>query len=238
MISALAVVVPARDEEELLGGCLDALHRAARHPRVRALPVRMIVVADACTDGTEAVARRHGAELLQLTAGNVGAARAAGSDHAIGTAPASRRGLTPEGLWLAHTDADSRVPADWLAQQLAHAAAGWHAVVGTIRVTDWTGHMEGTAVAFRRHYQQEWPADLHRHVHGANLAVRADAYRAAGGFEPRRVGEDRTLVAALEAAGRRVKRTTRNPVTTSARREARARGGFGDFLQELDALTG
>lgn len=238
MIRALAVIVPARDEEELLGDCLDALRRAAGHPRVRHLPSRMVVVADTCTDRTAAVARRHGGELLELTAGNVGAARAAGTSHALAATVAARPGLSTDSVWLAHTDADSRVPADWFARQLAHAACGWHAVVGTVHVADWTGHPDRTALAFLRHYQQDPPTDDHRHVHGANLAVRADAYRAAGGFAPLPVGEDRTLVAALESAGYRVKRTTRNPVATSARRNPRARGGFGDFLRDLDALTG
>ncbi|MEV4615487.1 glycosyltransferase [Kitasatospora sp. NPDC049258] len=238
MIRALAVVVPARDEQELLGGCLEAVHRAARHPRVRDLPVRVVVVADACTDGTAAIARRHGAEPLELAAGNVGAARAAGSDHALDAALASRPGLAPDGVWLAHTDADSLVPVGWLAQQLAHAAAGWHAVVGTVRVTDWSGHPDSTAAAFRRHYRQGGWFAGHPHIHGANLAVRADAYRAAGGFEPLTVGEDRALVAGLEATGHRVKRTTRCPVATSARRGSHVRGGFGDFLQDLDALAG
>ncbi|MFJ7280978.1 glycosyltransferase [Kitasatospora sp. NPDC098663] len=238
MIHALAVVVPARDEEELLADCLDALCRAARHPRVRDLPCRVIVVADACRDATAAIARGHGAQLLELTAGNVGAARAAGSRHALDTALSARPGLTPDSVWLAHTDADSRVPADWLAHQVTHAACGWEAVVGTVRVADWSGHPDRTATAFRLRYQQEEQADGHRHVHGANLAVRADAYRAAGGFQPLRVGEDRALVGALEAAGFRVKRTSRSPVTTSARRDPRARGGFGDFLRDLDALIG
>ncbi|WP_033822592.1 glycosyltransferase family 2 protein [Kitasatospora sp. MBT63] len=235
MIRALAVIVPARDEAELLGGCLAALRRAARHPQVRGLPVRVIVVADACTDATADIARRNGAELLEITEANVGAARAVGSDHALDTTLAAGSG--PGSLWLAHTDADSVVPAGWLARQLAHAAAGWHAVVGTVHVTDWTGHPDGAAAAFRRHYRQDRAAAWHPHVHGANLAVRADAYRAAGGFEPLAVGEDRTLVAALEAAGHPVKRTTRNPVATSARRDPRARGGFGDFLQGLDTIT-
>ncbi|OKI13354.1 glycosyltransferase [Streptomyces sp. CB03911] len=238
MIRSLAVVVPARDEEELLGDCLDALRRAAAHPRVRALPVRVVVVADACVDGTAAVARRHGTDLLELSAGSVGAARAAGSRHAVRLALAARPGLTGRQVWLAHTDADSLVPPGWLAQQLAHAAAGWHAVVGTVRVADWSGHPDGTADAFRRRYRRHGLPAGHPHVHGANLAVRADAYHAAGGFDPLTVGEDRNLVAALEAAGHRVKRTTRNPVTTSARRDPRARGGFGDFLLGLDSLTG
>ncbi|WP_371483559.1 glycosyltransferase family 2 protein [Kitasatospora sp. NBC_00315] len=237
MIRALAVVVPARDEEELLGGCLDTVHRAARHPRLVDVPIRVIVVADACTDGTAALARRYGADLVELTVGNVGAARAAGSEHAVRLTRASLPGLTLDEVWLAHTDADCRVPAGWLARQLVHAAAGWHAVVGTVHVADWTGHPEGTAEAFRRHYRQGWTADGHRHVHGANLAVRADAYRTAGGFEALTVGEDRSLVAALEGAGRRIRRTTRHPVITSARRDPRARDGFGKFLRSLDPLT-
>ncbi|RAJ39991.1 glycosyl transferase family 2 [Kitasatospora sp. SolWspMP-SS2h] len=237
MIRAVAVVVPARDEEELLGSCLTALHRALRHPRVRALPHRVVVVADACTDGTAEVARRYGAQVLELTAGNVGAARAAGSERAVDLALATGSALAPAGVWLAHTDADSRVPSAWLARQLDHAALGWHAVVGTVRVTDWTGHRQATAGAFRRHYRHPAGAGGHRHVHGANLAVRADAYRAVGGFAPLAVGEDRALVAALEAAGHRVRRIPDTPVTTSARRDPRAPGGFGDFLRGLDSLT-
>lgn len=81
------------------------------------------------------------------------------------------------------------------------------------------------------HYQQDQLADEHRHV-------RADAYRVAGGFQPLPVGEDRALVAALEAPGFRVKRTSRNPVSASARRNPRAHGGFGNFLRGLDALPG
>ncbi|NEA42696.1 hypothetical protein G3I42_26205, partial [Streptomyces sp. SID11385] len=48
-LAALAVVVPAHDEEALLPHALAALRRAARHP---ALPVRVrvVVVADACAD--------------------------------------------------------------------------------------------------------------------------------------------------------------------------------------------
>jgi glycosyltransferase involved in cell wall biosynthesis len=231
VIRAVAVVVPARDEQGLLGACLDSLRRAARHPRVRGVPVRVTVVADACTDGTAVLARRHGADVVELAARNVGAARAAGSARALDLAIGG--GLTPHEVWLAHTDADSRVPSGWLAHQLDCAAAGWCAVAGTVRVTDWTGHPSATAVAFRRHCLDEQRADRHPFVHGANLGVRADAYRAAGGFPPLPVGEDRVLVAALEAAGVPVGRTGRHPVTTSARRDARARGGVGDFLLGL-----
>ncbi|MFB7664024.1 glycosyltransferase [Kitasatospora sp. NPDC056138] len=230
MIRAVGVVVPARDEQELLGGCLDSLRLAARHPRVRNMPVHVTVVADACADGTAALARQHGTDVLELEVRNVGAARAAGRDQALGLSLTSRRDLALQNVWLAHTDADSRVPADWLAHQLAYVASGWHAVVGTVRIADWTGHPAATAAAFRRHYRGSRHPKEHPHVHGANFAVRADAYRAVGGFAPLAVGEDRVLVAALNEAGHPVKRTSLHLVTTSARRDARARGGFGDFL--------
>ncbi|WP_406195174.1 glycosyltransferase [Kitasatospora sp. NBC_01560] len=240
MIGALAVVVPARDEEELLPGCLEALDRALRHPGVPDLPVLVTVVADGCTDATARIGRAFGAAVLEVNACNVGAARAAGSTHALGAAAQIAPGQGAGGVWLAHTDADSRIPPDWIARQLAYAVSGWHAVAGTVRVTDWHGHPERTAAAFARHYQHDDdPRSAgHPHVHGANLGVRGDAYRAVGGFQPLAVGEDRALVAALDTAGYHVGRTVHSPVTTSGRRDPRARGGFGDYLRGLDTLAG
>ena len=60
MIEAVGVVVPAHDEEELLPACLAGLTEAAAmavedRPGLR---VRIVVAADACTDGTVAVARQ------------------------------------------------------------------------------------------------------------------------------------------------------------------------------------
>ncbi|MYW03591.1 glycosyltransferase family 2 protein, partial [Streptomyces sp. SID3343] len=50
------------------------------------------------------------------------------------------------------------------------------------------------------------------------------------GFAPIAVGEDRALVAVLEAAGRRVLRTDALRVLTSARTDPRAPAGFGRDL--------
>ncbi|GAA2152703.1 glycosyltransferase family 2 protein [Kitasatospora kazusensis] len=239
MIGALAVVVPARDEEELLPGCLEALDRAIQHPGVPDLPILVTVVADGCTDSTAWIARRHGVAVVEVDGGNVGAARAVGSSHALLTASEIVPGLTPDRMWLAHTDADSQVPPDWIVRQLAFAVSGWHAAAGTVRVTDWNGHPQRTPAAFARRYQYEdLNAIWHPHVHGANLGVRGDAYRAVSGFRPLAVGEDRALVTALEAVGYRVGRTLHSPVATSARRDPRAHGGFGDYLRGLDALAG
>jgi hypothetical protein len=58
-IRAVAVVIPAHDEQELLDACLDVLEAAAWRVRDRGIPVLPFVVADACTDATRAMARRR-----------------------------------------------------------------------------------------------------------------------------------------------------------------------------------
>jgi glycosyltransferase involved in cell wall biosynthesis len=230
VIRSVGVVVPAHDEEELLPDCLAALHAAAAQAGAQrpGLRVRIVVAADACSDGTAALARDAGVTVVVLGARNVGRARAAGLRRILRHVP---RNELATGLWLATTDADSRVPADWLARQLRYAAAGWEAVAGTVSVTDWTGHLPGTAAEFARQYGV-WQGP-HPHVHGANLGFTAPAYLDVGGFRPLRTGEDRALVAAMQAQGRRVLRASSLPVVTSARRRYRAPSGFGYDLTTL-----
>jgi glycosyltransferase involved in cell wall biosynthesis len=236
MIEAVGVVVPAHDEEELLPACLAALCQAvatvtAERPGLR---VRIVVAADACTDDTAAVARRAGALVVPLNFKNVGTARASGLNELLrpGAAAWGGRPPAPERLWLATTDADSMVPARWLADQLQLAAAGWEAVVGTVAVGDWTGHADRTVREFTRRYGS-WQ-DWHPHVHGANLGFTARAYAAVGGFPALRTGEDRALVGALQACGYRVLRSAAAPVATSSRVRYRAPAGFGHDLATLN----
>jgi hypothetical protein len=77
--------------------------------------------------------------------------------------------------------------------------------------------------------------DGHRHIHGANLGVSAEAYVRAGGFAPLRSSEDVALVEALIAHGARVVWTAAPRVVTSARRDFRAPDGFGATLMRVDA---
>ena len=170
-----------------------------------------------------------GAAVVTIDAQRAGAARAAGVREVL------RRTshLDPAEVWLATTDADSIVPPCWLREQARYANRGWDAVAGTIRVADWSGRHPGARSLFRRRYGRG--TGPHPHVHGANLGFRAAAYLRAGGFPDVTTGEDRALVAALDAAGSRVLRTRALIVVTSARREARAPHGFGDYLAGLDA---
>jgi Glycosyl transferase family 2 len=225
VIGHVGVVVPAHDEEAALPSCLIALMAAA--DRIQPTPVSICVVADACTDQTAECARLAGVAVVAIRARCVGAARSAGIRHLLRTLP----GVSTDSIWLATTDADSRVPAHWLSRQLGYAGNGWDAVAGTVTVADWTGHPPHLPGSFAAHYAHAGPA--HRHVHGANLGVRASAYLAAGGFRPLPTGEDHELLRALAATGTTALHAGDLAVETSSRRGGRAPDGFSDLLRRL-----
>jgi cellulose synthase/poly-beta-1,6-N-acetylglucosamine synthase-like glycosyltransferase len=220
--------------------------------------VHLVVVADACRDATAKVARRGGASVISIGARNVGMARAAGVREVLQRTAY----LDPADVWIATTDADTLVPPDWLDQQIRYASGGWDAVVGTIRVADWSGHPPRVRARFlerygawtsradgevsrggrelsRRehcggeHFGGEHLGGEHPHVHGANLGFRAAAYLRTGGFPELPTGEDHALVASLAGSGGKVLRTDAVTVVTSARMQARAPSGFADYLLGL-----
>ncbi|MFJ6752086.1 glycosyltransferase [Streptomyces sp. NPDC091266] len=230
---AIAVLIPAHNEQELLPRALAAVRAAARHPALADVHILTVVAADACVDGTAEVASEAGASVLSLGSQNPGKARAAAAQHAMATLETS-----PTTTWIASTDADSVVPPNWLAFQLDQARAGWEAVVGTVTVAQWPPVPQ---LADRHHelYHASRPSGgepwRHPHVHGANLGVAAEAYQKVGGFPALPVGEDHAFVSALERNGHRVLRTPNCPVETSSRLRPRAVGGFGDHLAQLAA---
>jgi hypothetical protein len=224
VIETAGVVVPARNEETLLPACLSALRRAARQVSI---PVRVLVAADSCTDRTAEVARAYGARVIRVRARSVGAARAAGMTELLRLTA----GSDPAAVWLATTDADTVVPPHWLRRQVSHAGQGWDVVLGTVTVADWSEHPPDAPAVFAARYESgDRP---HAHVHGANIGIRASAYRAAGGFRPLRTAEDHALLAAAAAAGCSVLPAGDVTVETSGRKHARAPHGFSHLLGTL-----
>lgn len=228
-VDRVAVVVPAHNEVELLPACLRALRAAAHHSPV---PVEIIVVADDCSDGTEHLTAPEHLHLslhqrtLSVEFRNVGTARAAGVMAALAQAG-------PGGLWLLTTDADTRVPANWIRRHLAHAARGVDLVAGTVIPADWAGWPPTLAKRYQRRYDRIAGTAGHDHVHGANLGVGAGAYLAAGGFPAAETGEDVALVAAARAARLTVEFALDVAVLTSTRATARAPQGFSHHLRLL-----
>lgn len=220
------VVIPAHNEAAVLPRCLRGITTAAACWQG---PVLVVVVLDSCDDSSAQLAGQFGCDVhfVSVEAGNVGASRAAGFSYAHSLS----NHVDDSRVWYATTDADSRVDPDWLLRQTAPAA---DMVLGVVRVADWRHH----PAALVRRYLHAYESDMrgsngHNHIHGANMGFRADAYWRVGGFHPLTTGEDVELVERFETASYRIRRDPSLSVTTSARRNGRAPGGFASYLRDL-----
>ena len=214
----IGVCIPAHDEEDHIGPCLESVLRASTHPGLRGETVAVVLVLDSCRDSTASIARNWPVIPVATRARNVGRARGLGAE----------RLLQLGARWLAFTDADSQVSPRWLVDQLSLRA---DVVCGTVEVSDWSAHGAHAHRARRRFEAGYADRDGHRHVHGANLGVSAWHYRQAGGFEPRTCGEDQALVDRLARHGARISWSALPRVRTSARPYSRVDDGFAAALR-------
>ncbi len=169
----LAVIVPAHNEAQRIGRCLASLQRAASHPGLAGEPVMIVVVADDCSDGTEAIAREAGAVTVCTSIRDVSVARTAGADMAVWAGA----------RWLAFVNAHAVVDEDWLAAQLAARA---DVVCGRTALHDAPPPV---------------PAAGGAGVHAGNFGVSSATYCKSAGFSSCIDEDDRALGRALEATG-------------------------------------
>ena len=240
-VSAVGVVVPARDEEERIGRCLHSVRHA-----LAALPadiaVAVAVVLDRCSDTTPRrvaalivdwpdaqVVPATGRSSMRPAGSGVGALRDLGLRHVL----ARLAPHPPAGTWLLSTDADTTVPADWARAHLGCAAAGAHAVAGLADLTTAEPLAADALLRYRAIVDDGVRGATHHHVYGANLGVRADAYLAVGGFPRAGAGEDHGLWRRLRAAGYALAQPVGLRVQTSARLDGRAEGGLAHLLRSL-----
>jgi glycosyltransferase involved in cell wall biosynthesis len=222
--AVVGIVLPVHDEEELLPVALEGIEEA-----VDALPpaimCRVVVVLDDCRDGSSAVAHawagRTGAQVVVGECRSVGTARRAGTQALLSL----WSDVCPAAMWMATTDADSRVPRDWLRVQLEAHRSGSDLWAGRVRV------VEESPVA--RQWKETYAAER-RPIHGASLGFSGTLYEHIGGFRRLRSGEDRDFHQRAVAAGFRVTYDLRAAVTTSARRRGRAPGGFASVLGDVE----
>jgi hypothetical protein len=223
-VAAVGVVLPVHDEEKLLPDSLQGLEVAV-DALAPSIACRVAVVLDNCGDASSAIAHtwgsRFGALVIHRDCGSVGLARRAGSRALLSRWPEE----DPARIWLATTDADSRVPQDWLAVQLEAYASGADMWAGRVRVAE----ESATALRWTRRYSAERDP-----VHGASLGFSAVLYTQLGGFAGMRTGEDRDLHHRAVTAGFRIAYDLRAAVTTSSRRRGRAPEGFARVLDEVD----
>lgn len=238
-VARVVVAIPARNEATLLAGCLASVEVAIKALRQVRPDVDTVVVVglDGCSDDSAAVAECAGVHALALRCAGVGPTRDAAIREglsllgdSIPRGAASRDDRCEHHTWVACTDADTAVPTTWLIRQVMWAESGMDLVIGTVEPTG-----DGDAAVAAAWHSRHRLSEGHPYVHGANLGMRADTWRCAGGFGRRTVGEDVALVARARQHTLRWVATDTTRVVTSARREGRAPGGFADYL---DALAG
>jgi GT2 family glycosyltransferase len=253
------VCIPARNEAERVPRLLASL-AAQNGISVRA-PLRVLVLANNCTDGTvAAVEEVEASGLLATLTLQVRAVELAGAEAHVGTArrmalDAGADWLTadgaPDGILLT-TDADARLPASWIAANLRALRAA--DVVGGRLVIDEDDSADPALAALHARIERYWsgvrmledildppphdPAPRHGDHTGASLAVPVPLYRAVGGLPPLPCGEDNALVGLLRAQGARLRHCPDVQVMVSSRHEGRVSGGMATEMARRARVLG
>jgi glycosyltransferase involved in cell wall biosynthesis len=192
----ISFVVPAYNEERLLGRTLAALHAAARE---LAQPYEVIVVDDGSTDRTAAIAAVGGATVVSVQFRQIARVRNAGGAAATGDV-------------LIFVDADTIVPSSTLHATLAALDRG--AVGGGASV-----YIDGKLPIWVRLFMVpfRFAFRVGRLAAGCYVFSRRADFEAVGGFDKQLyAGEELALSRALGRRGRFV--VLREPVMTSGRK--------------------
>jgi glycosyltransferase involved in cell wall biosynthesis len=228
----ICVLIPARNEEELLPRCLYSLLNAV-HQLPKNCTVEIVLAVDSSTDNTSKIGREilHGiGSVIEIDHQGVGYARLKAGETALTNYTAAL-----DRCWLANTDADCEIPADWLIHQLRLAKEGTHAVAGIVDVDSFEEHDCGVPQRFRETYIIHEDGS-HPHIHGANLGVRADSYILAGGWSDLKTAEDHDLWNRMKAMQFSMKSDATLRVITSGRRKGRAPDSFAKALSSHNRI--
>lgn len=195
----ISFIIPAHDEEALLAGTLRALGAAADTVAAGRDSYEIIVVDDASTDRTAAIAAEQGARVVAVSVRQIAAARNAGARAARGDR-------------FVFVDADTIVPEPTLQAAVAALDAG--AVGGGAGVTAdpgppaWGPQVLRAVSTVMRAFG--WAA-------GCFVFARRDIFERAGGFDERYfASEEIRLSQAMKRFGRFV--ILRETVVTSNRK--------------------
>lgn len=172
----VSIVIPAYNEEVLLGRCLDSIERALVRTDLTKDDYELIVVNNASTDRTREIALSRGARVVDEPRKGVTRARNAGFRAARGDI-------------IVHPDADTHVPDEWLSIILDEFARSPRlvALTGPFRYDDLppvrrflTDVYNGAAYVM--HHLNHYPFRVGAVIQGGNYAVRRDALEKIGGY--------------------------------------------------------
>ena len=256
MTEPCVVCVPARDEAERLPRLLRSL--AAQTGFGSGAPLPVVVVANNCRDGTSEAAREAASRLpaidlrlieidLPPDEAHVGTGRRMALDSGADWLAAQG---APDGVLLT-TDADARLPPDWVAANLA-ALCGAEIVGGRLLI-DPDVPLDPALADLHARIERYWahvrrledvldppahdPAPRHGDHTGASLALRAGLYREVGGLPALPRGEDNALVARVREAGGRLRHCPGVGVAVSDRTLGRADGGMAREMTRRAAIV-
>ena len=214
----ISIIVPAYNEEKLLGGTLACI-RSAMDP-LREHEWELIVCDNNSTDRTAEVARAAGAQVAFEPVNQISRARNAGAACA-------------QGEWLVFVDADCR-PTPELFSEMAKTMAGGECIAGGSTI-----EME-TEDAFARLAVWMWNrlSRITRWAAGSFIFCEAAALRTVGGFnEELYAGEEIDLSRRLKRCGR-VVILHRHPLHTSGRKARLYSWGEMSAFMLRTVLTG
>ena len=195
----VSFVIPAHNESAYLAKTLKKLHQSAAAMK---LNYEVIVVDDASTDDTSAIASANGARPIRVDLRNIGAVRNAGAKEARYTC-------------LLFIDADTLLPEKTLKQALdairnGAAGGGAHVVIDRIEDVAWSKLMLYYLVRVVWQTIGGWAA-------GCFMYCRRDLFEHFGGFDEEYfAAEELFFSRSVKAHG--PFKIVRNPVVTSSRK--------------------
>jgi len=182
----VSFVIPARNEETMLGALLESLEALSRPEGVE---IEEIIVADAeSTDDTREIATRAGCRVVNASRGAASVARNAGAAVAKGNV-------------LAFVDADCLLPSDWLFQ-VAHAFSDDEVVAMSTPMAAPASDASWVSRGWFRLTSASTTAESAEWLPSFNFAVRTDSFRRSGRFDADLVTcEDVEICHRLKQAG-------------------------------------
>lgn len=211
----ISVVIPTKNEEAYIEGCLAAIFAQTRKPD------EVIVVDNGSTDRTSEIAIRMGAKVINCPTPGVAVARQAGLEAATGD-------------WVATTDADSRPVPAWL-ELLQGRMDQAVAVYGPMRMFGLPRWQESLTELGYGVFLKLMTLLRRPNMGGANMAFRRDLALEVGGYPNVLTSEDVRLGLALMKHGA-VRYVPGALVLTSARRVNK--GWIRFFYAQLRNLFG
>lgn len=240
----IVVAIPAKNEAERIRQSLHAFDKQTRRPD------NVLLLLNNCSDDTEAIAHRTAPGLgfqLEIICCDLPPEEAnAGHARRLAMALAAEQAGV-DGVLLT-TDADSVVPHDWVARNLAALSMGadivcGRAVIDPVEAAMIPAHLHADDaleceliallddLAWALDPEPHDPPKRHTEASGASFAVTVDAFSRVGGVPGVSSGEDRAFVRALWMIDARVRHDPFIQVVVSGRVVGRAPGGMADAIR-------